>query len=301
MHRLPEFFGTVTLCLALLVRVGAAQDAKEEGDKVIKGSIPAGWKALKLSEDQAKKIQTIDAEYKTKIAELNRKIELLQRQSRSEMAKQLTDDQKALLAGLKPTGDSRMLTLLQQITVEEYALVRRELFGLDSQIRRTTTLLALQRADLKKAIEKEKVPAELVEEYVAKHAQVQGEQAAIANLERKIQEFRKLVDVANPRLREFERELNEAQARLQKIKSRVQPEGLQEIRTSLHRDQLRKIDQAEKKLQALKEQRAVVFEEATYLSKEADRLGILSFELEVRRAEKAENDLKRSKDKDTEK
>jgi hypothetical protein len=300
MFRLPVFFGTATLCLALLVRVGSAQDAKKEGDKVIKGSIPAGWNALKLSEDQAAKIRQIDFEYKTKIAELDRKIESLHRQSRTEMAKQLTEDQKALLARLHEAEGSRALTLLQQLTVEEYALVKRELFGLDSQIRRTNTLLTLQRAELKKAMETEKVPAELVEEYVAKHAQVQAEQAAIANLERKIQEFRKLVDVASPRLREFERELNEAQARLQKIKSRVQPEALQEIRTSLHRDQLRKVDQAEKKLQALKEQRAVVFEEATFLSKEADRLGLLSFGLEGRRAEKAENALKRSKDKNKE-
>jgi hypothetical protein len=301
MHRFPVLVGMAALGLALLVRVGAAQDAKKEGDKVIKGSIPADWKALKLSEDQAKKIQAIDLEYKTKIAELNRKIEELHRQSRADMAKQLTEDQKALLARLDVTGDSRALTLLQQMTIEEFAAAKRELFGLDSQIRRTNTLLALQRADLKKAMETEKVPAELVEENVAKHAQVQGEQATVANLERKIQEYRKLVDVASPRLRELERDLNEAQARLQKIKSRVQPEALQEIRTSLHRDQLRKIAQAEKKLQALKEQRAVVFEEATFLSKEADRLGILSFELEAQRAEKEENDLKRSKDKNKEK
>jgi hypothetical protein len=298
MHRFPVLVGMATLGLALLVRVGAAQDAKKVGDKVIKGSVPAGWKALKLSEDQAKKIQAIDAEYKTKIAELNRKIELLQRQSRSEMAKQLTDDQKALLAGLKPTGDSRMLTLLQQITVEEYALVRRELFSLDSQIRRTTTLLALQRADLKKAMETEKAPAELVEEYLAKHAQVKEHQEDIANLERKIQEFRKLTTSTSPRLREMERELNDAQARLQKVKSRVQAEAIKEIG---HRDQLRKLAQAEAKLTLLKEQRAVVLEEATFLRKEAERLGILSFELEARRAEKEENDLKRSKDKHNEK
>jgi hypothetical protein len=293
MHRLPVFFGTVTLCLALLVRGGAAQDAKKDGDKVIKGSIPANWNALKLSEDQAKKIQTIDLEYKTKIAELNRKIEGLHRRSRTEMVKQLTEDQKALLARLHATGDSRALTLLQRMTIEEYAIVKRELFGLDSQIRRATTLLALQRADLKKAMETEKVPANVVEEYVAKYFQVQEEQAGIADLERKIQEFRKVTTVASPRLRELERNLSEAQARLQKAKSRVQPEALQEIRTSLHRDQLRQIDQAEKKLQALKEQRAVVFEEATFLSKEADRLGILSFELEARRAEQAEKENKK--------
>src|SRR6516165_553858 len=107
MHRLPLLFGMATLCLALFVRVGAAQDTKKEGDKVIKGSIPADWKALKLSEDQIKKIKAIDLEYKTKIAELNSKIEELRRQSRTEMAKQLTEDQKALLARLHEAEDQR--------------------------------------------------------------------------------------------------------------------------------------------------------------------------------------------------
>jgi hypothetical protein len=53
-------------------------------------------------------------------------------------------------------------------------------------------------------------------------------------------------------------------------------------------------------LNALTLKRAVVFEEATYLRKEAERLGVLSFDLEAQRAEKQENDLKRSKDKDKE-
>jgi hypothetical protein len=290
-----------TLCLALFVRVGAAQDTKKEGDKVIKGSIPADWKALKLSEDQIKKIKAIDLEYKTKIAELNTKIEELRRQSRTEMVKQLIEDQKALLARLPESGDPRALTLLQTMTVEEYALAKRELFGLDSQIRRTTTLLALQRADLKKAMEAEKAPAELVEEYLAKHVEMKGPQRDIAELKRKIQDYRKLVSGASPRLRELELELNEAEARLQKVKSRVQAEAIQEIRKSLHRDQFHKVEQTVEKLKALEEHRAVVFEEASYLRTVAGRLGILSFDLEAQRAEEAENRFKRLKDKDKEK
>jgi hypothetical protein len=289
------------LCLALHVRVGAAQDAKKEGDKVIKGSIPAGWKALKLSEDQIKKIQAIDLEYKTKIAELNSKIEELRRQSRTEMAKQLTEDQKALLARLHEAEDQRALALLQTMTVEEYALVKRELFGLDSQIRRTTTLLDLQRADLKKAMETDKVSAAQVEEYLTKHVEMKGPQRDVAELERKIQPYRKLITVASPTLRDLERDLNEARDRLQKVKSRVQAEVMEEIRKSLHREQLRKIEEAEEKLAALKLQRAVVLEEVNYLSKEAGRLGILSFDLEAQRAEEAENRFKRLKDKDKEK
>jgi hypothetical protein len=105
MLRLPMFCGLGILFLALLVSSGASQDAKKDKDdgkkdKVIKGSVPAGWKALKLTKEQTKKVQTIDAEYKTKIAELTAKIDDLKQQSKIEMAKQLTDDQKATLAKL---------------------------------------------------------------------------------------------------------------------------------------------------------------------------------------------------------
>jgi TolA-binding protein len=94
----------VAMAFALLVGAGATdtkKETKKEGDKVIKGSVPIGWgKALKLSKDQSKAIQKIDVEYKTKIAELNKKIAELTEQSRIEMTKQLTDDQKATLAKL---------------------------------------------------------------------------------------------------------------------------------------------------------------------------------------------------------
>ena len=106
MHRLAVLSGMVTLGLALLIGIGATADAQKEGDskkeeKKIKGAVPKGWtKALKLTKDQAAKIRQIDLEYKTKIADLDKKIEDLKQQSRIEMAKQLDADQKAILAKL---------------------------------------------------------------------------------------------------------------------------------------------------------------------------------------------------------
>jgi Spy/CpxP family protein refolding chaperone len=104
MHRLAMLVGTVTFGLALLVGIDATADAQKENDhkKVetkIKGAVPKGWtKTLKLTNDQAAKIRQIDFEYKTKIADLDKKIEDLKQQSRIEMTKQLDADQKAILA-----------------------------------------------------------------------------------------------------------------------------------------------------------------------------------------------------------
>jgi TolA-binding protein len=103
MSRLPMLFGLVILGVALLVGASASQDAKKDKDektKKIKGSIPQGWKALKLSKDQTDKIHAIDVDYKTKIAELDLKIAELKQTSRIEMTKVLNADQKSILAKL---------------------------------------------------------------------------------------------------------------------------------------------------------------------------------------------------------
>ena len=104
MRRVPVLFGVVALGLALLVGVGATEDAKKEEkkeEKKIVGLVPTGWsKALKLTKDQSAKIKMIDVEYKTKIAELDKKVQELKLQSRIEMTKQLNDEQKAILAKL---------------------------------------------------------------------------------------------------------------------------------------------------------------------------------------------------------
>ena len=106
MNRFAALVGTVTFGLALLVGIGATADAQKEGDtkkeeKKIKGAVPKGrTKALKLTKDQAAKIREIDLEFKTKIADLDKKIEDLKHQSRIEMTKQLDADQKAILAKL---------------------------------------------------------------------------------------------------------------------------------------------------------------------------------------------------------
>lgn len=107
MFRLPIACGIGILCLAFAVGTSSSQqDTKKDKDtpktgKTIKGQVPAGWgKTLNLTKEQTKSIQKIDFDAKTKIAELAAKIEELKEQSKIEMAKVLTDEQKAKLAKL---------------------------------------------------------------------------------------------------------------------------------------------------------------------------------------------------------
>lgn len=103
MSRLSMAFGLGFIALALVVNVSDSQDKKdkdEKGKKIV-GQVPANWtKALNLTKDQQVKIRAIDAEHKTKIQELEMKVAELKQQSRIEMTKVLTDDQKTLLAKL---------------------------------------------------------------------------------------------------------------------------------------------------------------------------------------------------------
>jgi succinoglycan biosynthesis transport protein ExoP len=210
-----------------------------------------------------------------------------------ERIRKLNGEIRVLAETLK-TGDSKVLTLRQRMAVEEFGLVKRELSGLESQFRRTVALLAVQRVHLKNN-DKEQVPAELIEETLDNHPAVKAELEQIANLERRIEDYRKLVTVASPRLREFEGALNEAQARLQKTRSRLRPQILPNIQKSIYRKQLNSIAESQATLEVLKEQKAAVFEEATNLSNEADRLGMGSFDIEAKIAEKDEtkNSLKK--------
>jgi hypothetical protein len=93
MKRLPVIFGLVTICLVMLVGIGATQDTKKD-DKKAKGMLPPGFKDLNLSADQKSKVYTIQADYKAKIADLDKKIKDLRAQESQDVFKVLTDDQR---------------------------------------------------------------------------------------------------------------------------------------------------------------------------------------------------------------
>ena len=72
------------------------QDEKKEQPKV-KGTLPANWNKLGLTDEQKQKVYSVRAEYGTKIAELRAEIQKLQKKEQEEMQKVLTDAQKARL------------------------------------------------------------------------------------------------------------------------------------------------------------------------------------------------------------
>jgi hypothetical protein len=97
--------GLGILGLTLVVGVGVSGDKKDKDPPKGKTpSLPAGWKALKLSKDQIAKVHAITSEYNSKIEELTDKIAELKAQRTADQVKVLTAEQKAqYLKGL--TGE----------------------------------------------------------------------------------------------------------------------------------------------------------------------------------------------------
>ena len=92
MLRITTILGIGITCFALALSVDAG-GGKEKGEP--KGMLPAGFKDLKVTADQKKKIYAIQADYKAKIAELEKKIIELKSQSSADAFKVLTPEQQA--------------------------------------------------------------------------------------------------------------------------------------------------------------------------------------------------------------
>jgi hypothetical protein len=78
-------------------------DAKP--DTPAKHSLPQGWRALGLSDEQKKKIYAIEDEFEPKIAALKKQIEQLQDDEKTKKYAILTDDQKKRLKEIRDSKD----------------------------------------------------------------------------------------------------------------------------------------------------------------------------------------------------
>ena len=99
------------LMVGVMVASGSFGDDKDKTAAKVKGTLPANWAKLGLSDEQKQKVYSAQAEYRGKIAELETKIKELRKQEKEEMDKVLTDAQKARLKELLlekvPGGDKK--------------------------------------------------------------------------------------------------------------------------------------------------------------------------------------------------
>ena len=87
-------------CLALVAVAFLAVLSWGDDKKDPKGTLPAHYKELGLSDDQTMKIKKIHGEYKEKIDDLKAQLKKLEADEKTEYLKVLTDEQKKKLAQL---------------------------------------------------------------------------------------------------------------------------------------------------------------------------------------------------------
>jgi hypothetical protein len=92
MKRVHGFVAVVALALLL----GSGLQGQDKDTKV-KGTLPANWGKLSLSEEQKQKVYKIQGDYHDKIASLEKQVKDLKATEKTEMEKVLSDAQKALL------------------------------------------------------------------------------------------------------------------------------------------------------------------------------------------------------------
>jgi hypothetical protein len=178
----------------------------------------------------------------------------------------------------------------------EYMLFKRELIEIESWIRETDTALSVARTQLK-ANESNKIPQNLIEEFVDAHPIVQEKQYEIARLRDRIQNHQ-----GRPkRFRQMEQALRDASAHLRMVKASVQPEVEQQLQKRLHRQLVGRIQEIEEFLKVLNEKHAKVFKEMNHHADQWAMASIAAADLERQLAEMEKADLKASKKKDPEK
>jgi Spy/CpxP family protein refolding chaperone len=106
MRSLWSLVGVLALVLLAGNWLAAADEKKADSPAVkAKGTLPANWKKLGLTDDQVQKVYRIESDYREKIGVLEAQIKKLKEEQRAEMESVLTDAQKARLKEIR-SGES---------------------------------------------------------------------------------------------------------------------------------------------------------------------------------------------------
>ena len=112
MNRLPGLIGVLALALLIGGALHGQQDKKDAKDTAkAKGTLPANWGKLGLSDEQKRKVYKLQGDYNEKIGALEKQVKELKATEKAEMEKVLTDAQKArlkeILLGKVPGDDKK--------------------------------------------------------------------------------------------------------------------------------------------------------------------------------------------------
>lgn len=187
------------------------------------------------------------------------------------------------LAESMKTSDTQALTLRQRILLDEYAALKREHVGVQSEIRHLKEVIATQEAK-QKALKTQTFKDEQINDYLLEtDPHVRRAADEVERLEWVVRRSKELAKAG--RTIPAEADLKAAQRQLEKTRADQRPAGTERMRKQALAQSTTQLEQATDRLKVAVGQEAAFKMEVEAKAKEADAIGITSIEVEIRRGE----------------
>lgn len=199
-------------------------------------------------------------------------------------------EQRNQLRGLAEnlrTSDTQALTLKQQMVLQQYAGLQKELLTIESQIRASRSLLEVKKAKLE-AAKLQPIPDTVLTDFLAADPAVKAAATEVTRLRDGLDRSAGTVQPGSPAYNKMAADVKAAEERLATIKSQQQEVVQKPLREVMTRDATIGLAEAESNARVLDLQRASLKKEVDDAKLEAEKIGLGSFDLEVKRAEIAE-------------
>jgi polysaccharide biosynthesis transport protein len=188
------------------------------------------------------------------------------------------------LAELTHTSDTQTLTAKQRNTLEEYAALRRESSGINSQLRQAQLRLETQKARLK-AIESLAVPETMVSQSLDLDAGIQMQMLEITRAQTLALATEQTTAEGSPLRKKPQQALAFAKQTLEKIRETKRPDIVKRLRQKAREEAEATIGQIQEELNILGRQKLDMELDVKRVGDEAQHIGITSLDLEMKKAE----------------
>jgi capsular exopolysaccharide synthesis family protein len=198
------------------------------------------------------------------------------------------------LAQRLKSSDVQALSIKQKAVFEEYASLRKELSLLQAQVRAAETSLTVHKASGDQA-GVPATPEALLEQAVDADPSVIHKKVELEQLDSKIGQLASLTEPGHPTRDRMEKERKRLEEALDQLRARLRANLRKQVQERVQGEQQLKDQQARENLEIWRKQEALLKAEVDRILKDAQSIGVTTFELELKRneLEQAEAVLKR--------
>ncbi len=188
------------------------------------------------------------------------------------------------LAQRLKSSDVQALSIKQKAILDGYASLRKELSLLQAQVRSAETALAVRKANGNNSIFPA-TPDAVLDQAVEADVAVVQKKVELAQLDSKINQLAGLTEPGHPTRDRLEKEKKRLEEGLDQVRSQLRASLRKQIQERLRGDQDLKEQQDRENLEVWRQQETLLKAEVDRTLKEAQTIGVTTFELELKRNE----------------